>query len=271
MNDTLRERTAPTRHAKFIQLPLVFMIFAIMISGCVSTGTFEQVRTERDKLYAENEELKGRYDLLKNRIELINNERLEQSLVVQIQAAVLQKSVKIIEQQEQQITRQASTIASQEEALKVISRTHNVLANVFGPQLGAGRIAMRVENGVLIIDLVSEILFDSGSVELNASGVDVVKKVAQGLGQIPYQVVVAGHTDNVAIGSALQAKYPSNWELAGARAASVIRAMKESGIPGRRLVAVSFGEYNPVATNETPEGRKKNRRIEFRIVPIISK
>lgn len=269
MNETLGKKTT-TLCANFMRIPLVFLLSAILVSGCVSTRTYEEVQAERDNLYAENEELKGRYGLLKNRIELINNERLRQSAIVQIQTAVIQKSTEVIEQQEKVITRQAGTIASQEEALEIVSRTHKALLNVFGPQLGAGRIAMRVENGVLIINLVSEILFDSGSSELNASGVEVVNKVAEGLGRIPYQIVVAGHTDNVGIGEALIEKYPSNWELAGARSASVIRALKTSGIPGRRLVAVSFGEHNPVATNETPEGRAKNRRIEFRIVPIIS-
>ena len=64
-------------------------------------------------------------------------------------------------------------------------------------------------------------------------------------------------------------RYPTNWDLAAARAVSVIRKLESSGIPGRRLVAGAFGEYSPVATNDTEEGRTKNRRIEFRIVPIV--
>ena len=67
----------------------------------------------------------------------------------------------------------------------------------------------------------------------------------------------------------MQAQFPSNWEVAGARAASVVRLMQAEGVPPAQLVAVSRGENQPIASNDTAEGRAQNRRIDVRIRPII--
>ena len=75
-----------------------------------------------------------------------------------------------------------------------------------------------------------------------------------------------GHTDSLAIYGALKARYPTNWELAGARAAGVVRVLEEAGTDPTRLSAVSMGQYQPIASNDTPEGRAENRRIEIRLL-----
>ncbi len=81
-------------------------------------------------------------------------------------------------------------------------------------------------------------------------------------------IAVEGHTDDVQIGSALIDRFPTNWELSTARATAVVRFLQEKGnIAPERLTASGFGFYRPVATNETPEGRKQNRRIEIILVP----
>ena len=98
----------------------------------------------------------------------------------------------------------------------------------------------------------------------------VIGKVAEGIGRIPYQVVVAGYTDNVPIGKKLAGRFANNWELAGARSARVVGLLEENGIESRRLISVSFGENHAVASNDTAEGRAKNRRIEFRVIPIVT-
>jgi chemotaxis protein MotB len=80
---------------------------------------------------------------------------------------------------------------------------------------------------------------------------------------------VLGFTDNVPVGPNLAERFPSNWELAGARAASVVRVMEEEGIPAPQLVAVSRGETEPIASNDTAEGRAQNRRIDVRLRPVV--
>jgi len=81
---------------------------------------------------------------------------------------------------------------------------------------------------------------------------------------------VEGHTDNVAIKPPLLEKFPSNWELSTARATNVVRFLQDKvGIEPVRLEAIGMSEYHPVATNKTPAGRSKNRRIEINLMPDI--
>src|SRR5882762_3625059 len=77
---------------------------------------------------------------------------------------------------------------------------------------------------------------------------------------------IVGHTDNVPISKAAQKVFPSNWELSVARATTVVRYLQEVGIPPERMIASGRAEYQPVAENDTPEGRKKNRRIEITLI-----
>ena len=77
-----------------------------------------------------------------------------------------------------------------------------------------------------------------------------------------------GFTDNVPIRGNLAKRYPTNWELAGARAASVVRLLESTGIDSTKLIASSYGDNFPVASNDTEEGRAQNRRIEIRLRPL---
>ena len=92
----------------------------------------------------------------------------------------------------------------------------------------------------------------------------MLSKVAQRLQEVPHRIEVRGHTDSRADQRRAAARYPTNWELAGARAASVVRVLAERGVDPTRWSPVSLGETVPIATNDTPEGRQQNRRIEIR-------
>ncbi len=98
---------------------------------------------------------------------------------------------------------------------------------------------------------------------------DVLKQLVDELEDLPYQILVIGNTDNVPVGAHLAAKYPNNWYLAGARAASVVTYMEQQGVPSAQLVPVSWGQEHPVQANDTEEGRAENRRIEVRLRPVI--
>ena len=117
------------------------------------------------------------------------------------------------------------------------------------------------------VNVAEEILFPSGSAELNDRGREVLGKVAADLKDATHVVEVLGHTDNVQISSRLKSLYPTNWELGGARAARVVRLFQEQGVDGGRLEAVSRGPFAPIVANDTEEGRAKNRRIEIRLMP----
>ncbi len=133
----------------------------------------------------------------------------------------------------------------------------------------AGAVKMELLRSGLQIVLPNDVLFATGSANLKPDGQSLLKELVAALEDVPYQIVVIGHTDNVPIGPGLAKRYPSNWELAGARASSVVRMMAEEGIPPQQLLSISMGETRPLAANDTPEGRKQNRRIEVRIRPVV--
>ncbi len=117
--------------------------------------------------------------------------------------------------------------------------------------------------GKLTVDILERVLFDSGEAKLKPEGEQILRRVAVVLAQYPTrQVHVIGHTDNIPIRAASWSRYPSNWELSTARATAAVRFLsEEAGVDPRRLGAVGYGEFRPVAENESPEGRAKNRRI----------
>jgi chemotaxis protein MotB len=117
------------------------------------------------------------------------------------------------------------------------------------------------------VDLVDKILFDSGSAELSARGKEVLARMGAVLGKVDdKQVQVSGHTDNVPIAE----KFPSNWELSVTRAVNVVRFLSETAkVPPKRLMAAGFGSHQPVASNGSPAGRARNRRIEILLIPLL--
>ncbi|MFB3117919.1 MAG: flagellar motor protein MotB, partial [Myxococcota bacterium] len=96
---------------------------------------------------------------------------------------------------------------------------------------------------------------------LNSSGTAVLRKVGRRLLELPHTIAVEGHTDDVPVAR----RFPSNWELAAARASSVVRLLIDLGVEPERLKAVSRAEFAPIASNDSAEGRAKNRRIEIQL------
>ncbi|MFN3884240.1 MAG: flagellar motor protein MotD [Rhodocyclaceae bacterium] len=119
---------------------------------------------------------------------------------------------------------------------------------------------VRITEGALgiTVEINASVLFDSGEARLQPAAVRALTAVGQILATTGFPITVEGHTDNVPINSLL---YPSNWELSGARAASVVRLFIDNGVDPRRLTAVGYADQRPVADNATPEGRQRNRRV----------
>jgi chemotaxis protein MotB len=116
----------------------------------------------------------------------------------------------------------------------------------------------------LKVTLVNEILFPEGGWQIHAKGEALLTKIAPTLANLPgQQIIVQGFTDNVPIGPALKSRFPSNLELSSARAGDVVRYLAAKGVPMGTMSAQGFGESRPVASNDTPEGRAKNRRVEI--------
>jgi chemotaxis protein MotB len=122
----------------------------------------------------------------------------------------------------------------------------------------------------LVITFVAEVLFDSGRSELRKTASEKLEKVASVLNTTvrDLSVGIEGHTDNVPI---KVSGWKSNWELSSARALSVLHYLAGNGISPDRLSATGYGEYKPVASNDSKEGRQKNRRVEIVILPKLEK
>ncbi len=216
----------------------VLMLFSL--SACVSSGKYDKMVKERDMVNAEKAELQSQIEQLHIEQQEMN-EQLTQT-----------------EQQKQQA--QAEINRQQ--------RIYDNLQTAFSKEQQANQVKIEMMKSGIKVNLANEILFPSGSADLNAQGIDVLKRAAAELKKSPYQTLVAGYTDNVSISAKLKVKYPSNWELAGARSARVVRLLEEEGVPSVQLISLSFGENHPVASNDTEDGRSKNRRIEIILRPV---
>jgi chemotaxis protein MotB len=119
--------------------------------------------------------------------------------------------------------------------------------------------------GKLTVNILDRVMFDSGEAILKPDGEAVLRKIAAILaGHLDLKIHVIGHTDNVPI----RTRFASNWELSTARALAAVHFLTErAGVDPRRVGAVGYGEYRPLADNATAEGRAKNRRIAITILP----
>jgi len=161
-----------------------------------------------------------------------------------------------------------ANLREREEESRKLQATYDGLVKSLKSELEAGQIDVTQLRDGLRVNVSQDILFESGSAALDKNGTTVLSKVAAELKKLSHQILVIGHTDDKPIRPALAKRYPSNWELAGARAASVVRLFARSGLPGMRMRAISVADTQPVASNKTEEGRARNRRIEIRVRPV---
>ena len=150
----------------------------------------------------------------------------------------------------------AKQISELEEALEVFQKKEKIVDREFKP-------------GEVVLRLPSRVLFDSGKAELKPLAFPSLDKAYRMIREnmMKYGVAtirIEGHTDNVPIHTA---RFPSNWELSTARAISVVRYFREKGyFEPEEMQAMGYGEHKPIDTNDTPEGREKNRRVVIKIV-----
>lgn len=153
--------------------------------------------------------------------------------------------------------------------LAAVKKNYEDLTAGLKSEIAAGEIRITELKGKLTVNMVDRILFDSGQAEVKPDGRKVLDKVGSLLNAVKDKDIrIEGHTDNKPIGGELKLKYPTNWELSTARATAVARYLEDQAkVDPKRLVAAGYGEYRPVAPNDTPESRALNRRIEIVLVP----
>ncbi len=213
---------------------VVMLVPSLLLAGCVTRSSYNEVVAERDQLAQDKQILQRR------------------SAALSGVAAGL-----------------STELVLRDREVSLLQREQEELADDVARWAVRGAIKMQLLADGLHVILPQDLLFESGSAELNPEGEKLIAELVTEIKEQPYQIAALGFTDNVPVGPQLAERYPSNWELAGARAASVVRLMQREGIPASQLVAVSRGETGPIASNDTPEGRAQNRRIDVRIRPVV--
>jgi len=140
----------------------------------------------------------------------------------------------------------------------LLSELSDQVESAFGDLVRDGEITISGSETWIEISLSSGLLFNSGSANLNRQSLPVLEEISSILSGYENPVHVEGFTDDIPIQSGI---FPSNWELSAARSAAVVRLLSQSGVEPNRLAAVGYGQFQPIASNESAEGRGKNRRV----------
>lgn len=230
---------------------------ALLLGGCVTQETFEKAQGEKAQ-----------------EISALQAQRaaLEQQMRdLQQQKSTLEKDRAALEREQGQLRAQNEALEAQKTQLLNASKKsqsqYDALVADLNQEVQKGQLQVRRYKDMLTVDVAEQLFFDSGRAALKETGKEVLKKVADAMKSYEDKAIrVIGHTDNVPITGGLQKVFPSNWELSAARATTVVRFLQESGIEPERLIATGRAEYAPVASNDSPDGRQKNRRIEITLI-----
>ncbi|MFA6357573.1 MAG: OmpA family protein [Candidatus Omnitrophota bacterium] len=155
--------------------------------------------------------------------------------------------------------------------LDELSRSKGLLEQKLGQEINDKQIKLQMMEKGLVITVVGDLLFDSGKTKIKSEAYPLLDKVSAVLkdNMAQFNIGIEGHTDNIPI---KVSGWKSNWELSTSRALSVLHYLaNDQGISPERLSAIGYGEYRPVASNETKSGRKQNRRVEIVILPNVTK
>jgi len=160
----------------------------------------------------------------------------------------------------------AEAAAREAQAAKRLAEYNSMLKQLKS-MIDAGKLKVRVTRNKMVIELPEAVLFASGSAKLKKEGVRVLAELGPVLASLKgREFQVGGHTDTKPIRTK---RFPSNWELSGARSIDVSKLLIEYGVPGNRVSAAAYAATQPVAENDTPEGRALNRRIEIALQPNL--
>ncbi len=284
----------------FIRISVLIFVSAIL-SACVSQTVHQQkldenayqqsvinsLEADYERLKADKRQLADRNDSLNQRVlEAIERNKLLQEDLMRARAD-LERVEKVLAdrsaeagtamaEMRQEIDRLIEgnnllrqqlevELQAREARLAEVQSTYDELVGKLEQEIERGEVRISELKGKLTVNVVDKILFDSGKADLKPAGVKVLQQIGDILNSaVDKNIQVEGHTDNVPISGGLAARYPSNWELSTARATTVLHFLQDSaGVSGERLSAVGYGEYQPIASNATAEGRAQNRRIQI--------
>jgi chemotaxis protein MotB len=247
----------------------------------VTRGTYDELQTQNEQVVAERDRLNGEVKRLKLERDSFEKQYIDAQNAYEDERIARNDLEQQLSQTENKAKRldhdlgaeriarmeAAEALALKETQIAAMQSTYDELVGDLESEVSSGQIEIQRLREGLRLNVSDEVLFASGSAKLDRPGREVLVKVAGRLKELEDMVTVRGHTDNLPIRGSLAKIYPSNWELAAARAASVVRLLQDQGISGDRLLVVSVGPNEPIAPNDTPANRARNRRIEIRLEP----
>ncbi len=281
-----------------LTLPLLFFAFCVEFTSCVPTRKLKQALSKIDTLKQDSssthanlnacnanvkqllDEKKGlqnekaglideKTGLMKEKAGLLNEKAGLQNEKANIQNELYNlstTSTMTIEDQAKRLKSLQSMIQAQKDALNGLKQTiSDALIN-----FKADELSVTVKDGNVYVSLEEKLLFKSGSADIDPKGKQALGKLATVLNNTnkDINVMIEGHTDILPIKSV---KYEDNWALSSARALSIVRILtKDNGFDPSRIIGAARGEFHPVKTNDTPEGRASNRRTEIILSPNLT-
>jgi len=245
---------------------LIFPLFILLLAGCAKTVPIDQYDAktkEVQTLTAQSSDLRAQVNKLSSQIATLQKDKdalQKDKADLQSEKASLQANIKDL-----------TTKAEKADQLEKSTQTYQDLTKKLEKEIQEGQVEITEMKNRLTMTMVDKILFPSGSAQIGKEGKMVLDKVVSILKDVKdKRIQIEGHTDNKPIVSSLKNKFPTNWELSTARATEVVRYLQEKGgMDPHLLSATGYAEYQPIASNDTEEGRHKNRRIEIVLLPLM--
>lgn len=258
---------------------------ALVGMACVPKKEFEQQKAETDSCYealrkenARKKELASALTDLRDKLQELADERarlaqekgqLEGNLAT-LEGEVEEKlaAIENLTEEKSKLAEEKEKLEAEKAELTAKTETYDELVGSLKREMEAKLIEVKQQGQRITVNVSDQILFDSGSTMIKPDGQAALQKIADVLAKVDdKRIDVEGHTDNVPITGKLAEKYPTNWELSSARASNVVRFLEDKGVNPARMAAVGKSKYRPKASNETPESRRLNRRIEIVLTP----
>jgi chemotaxis protein MotB len=242
------------------------LLFAVLTTAVACGYSEEEMQAQRDRVDQLTKSL--------NALEAKDKEAQDKLKVLELQNAQMTDQLRRMGMNVEDQKRSMDEMNKLVEELKAKERqaqarlaTFRGMLERFNKMIASGKLRVKIVRGRMVVELSENILFDSGRADLKAEGQTALTEVAGVLASIADRdFQIAGHTDNVPIKSA---KFPSNWHLSTARAVTVSLYLASHGVPEVRLSAAGYADTQPAASNDTPEGRQQNRRIEIVLMPNL--
>lgn len=241
----------------------VLALMVLTATGCVSKGKYNEAVAETKTTRAELERKTNEVDSLTLDLSFRRAE------IAQLRAEIDRMSATgaATGSRMSELQKRLGLLEAAQRAAEARAALYKDLSFRLKQQIDDGDLALVIRDGRMVLQLPNDVLFDTGQTDLKPAGkkaLEAVASVMQSMGHRSFQV--AGHTDNVPIKNN---RFASNWELSSGRALGVVHFLIEKGVQPSMLSAAGYGEIDPVAKNETVDGRKKNRRTEITLQPNI--